>query len=220
MTRADKTPAELLAEGIAELGLEIDNTRQQAMLRYLELLERWNRAYNLTAVRELPEMVVRHLLDSLSISPYLTGQRILDVGTGAGLPGIPLALVHEEKTFVLLDSNGKKCRFVRQAVLELGLKNVEVVQSRVEHYRPDEPFDTIVTRAFAPLSDILARIGHLCHHGTRLLAMKSGEPEDEIAAAAVAPERLRRHRLHIPFSGVERSLLEITLEPHAGEPHG
>ena len=216
----DRSSADLLAAGISEMGLVIDAGKQRAMLRFLALLERWNRAYNLTAVKGIPAMVERHLLDSLSISPYIGGQRILDIGTGAGLPGIPLALVHGERNFVLLDSNGKKCRFVRQAVIELGLDNVEVAQTRLEHYRPPEGFDTLVARAFAPLSDILAKAGPLGRAGSRLLAMKRAGPEAEIEAAALAPEQVRRHALHIPFSGVERSLLEITLEPQAGEPHG
>jgi 16S rRNA (guanine527-N7)-methyltransferase len=127
-------------------------------------------------------MVTRHLLDSLAIRPYLAGPRVLDIGTGAGLPGIPLAVACPDISFTLLDANAKKTRFVTQAVAELGLKNVEVVQERAENYRPAEKFDTLVSRAFASIADMLAATRHLCAPRGRFLAMKGACPEEELAA--------------------------------------
>jgi 16S rRNA (guanine527-N7)-methyltransferase len=152
------------------------------LLEYVRLLARWNRAYNLTAVRDPADMISRHLLDSLVIVPYLTGRRIIDIGTGAGLPGIPLAIARPELAFTLLDANAKKTRFVTQAVGALGLKNVEVVQARAENYRPAQKFDTLVARAFASIADMLAGARHLCAADGRVLAMKGTYPEEEMAA--------------------------------------
>jgi 16S rRNA (guanine527-N7)-methyltransferase len=148
----------------------------------VRLLAKWNSAYNLTAVRDPLEMVTRHLLDSLVVAPHLYGARVLDVGTGPGLPGIPLAVARPELAFTLLDANAKKTRFVVQAVGELVLKNVEVVQSRVENYRPSRIFDTVVSRAFASIADMLAHARHLCAPGGRFLAMKGAYPEEELKA--------------------------------------
>ena len=134
-------------------GLSADQRAQLA--GYLELLVKWNRVYNLTAIKDPKQMVTHHLLDSLSISPYLHGDRLIDVGTGAGLPGIPLAITHRHKQFVLLDSNVKKTRFCRQAAAELGLDNVEVVHSRVEDYRPERLFSSVISRAYTSLSGMI-----------------------------------------------------------------
>jgi 16S rRNA (guanine527-N7)-methyltransferase len=174
---------ELLASGCRALGLVVAPQVQQKLLDYLALLVKWNQAYNLTAVRDPGEMVTRHLLDSLTVAPHLTGQRIIDVGTGAGLPGIPLSLLFPERQFVLLDSNGKKTRFLVQAKASLGLDNVTVVHSRVEEYRPSEPFDTVIARAFAALADILALCHHLLAPSGSILAMKGGASEAETVPA-------------------------------------
>lgn len=174
---------ERLVAGAQGLGLELAPATVERLLDYIALLVRWNQAYNLTAVRDPGEMVTRHLLDSLAVAPHLTGQRIIDVGTGAGLPGIPLAMVMPERQFVLLDSNGKKTRFLVQAKALLGLDNVTVVHSRVEAYRPEECFDTVITRAFAGLTDILALCQHLLADGGAVLAMKGGAAEAESVAA-------------------------------------
>lgn len=171
-----------LDQGLAALGLALPAPDRERLLAYVRLLAKWNSAYNLTAVRDPLGMVTRHLLDSLVIVPHLHGARVLDVGTGPGLPGIPLAVARPELAFTLLDANAKKTRFVVQAVGELALKNVEVVQSRVENYRPSRIFDTVVSRAFASIADMLAHARHLCAPGGRFLAMKGAYPEEELEA--------------------------------------
>jgi len=147
----------------------------------LALLNKWNRAYNLTAVRDPLAMIERHLIDSLALLPYLRGRRILDLGTGAGLPGIPLAICSPRRRFVLLDANNKKIRFVRQVVLELALENVQAVHQRVEAYQPPRPFDLILSRAFAPMGRMLQLADHLLGEGTTLLAMKGRFAAQELA---------------------------------------
>lgn len=176
------TPAQLrerLTSGCTALGLDLPPPSIDRLLDYIALLDKWNQAYNLTAVRDPGEMVTRHLLDSLAVAPHLTGQRIIDVGTGAGLPGIPLAILFPERQFVLLDSNGKKTRFLVQAKASLGLDNVTVIHSRVEEYRPEEPFDTVIARAFAALTDILSLCRHLVAKEGAVLAMKGDASEAE-----------------------------------------
>jgi len=151
-----------------------------ALARYIFELEKWNKAYNLTAVRDPREMVARHILDSLSAAPYLSGERILDAGTGAGLPGIPLALICPEQAFTLLDANGKKTRFVQHAVGELGLHNVFPVHARAEDYEPEQAFATVISRAFTSLTEFIARCGRQLEPGGRLVAMKGRLPEGEL----------------------------------------
>ena len=141
------TPQARLQAGLQALNLPLSATVQEQLLQFVQLLIKWNRVYNLTSVRKPDDIIVRHILDSLVVVPYLEAQRVLDVGTGAGLPGIPLSLACPDTQFVLLDSNNKKVRFVRQAVAELGLDNVTVEQTRVEDYRPGQPFDAVVSRA-------------------------------------------------------------------------
>ncbi|HET7674396.1 MAG TPA: 16S rRNA (guanine(527)-N(7))-methyltransferase RsmG [Gammaproteobacteria bacterium] len=164
--------AAVLATGLAALQLDLEPAQQAKLCAYLELLEKWNRAYNLTAVRHSVDMVNRHLVDSLSVLPFLRGSRILDLGTGAGLPGIPVAIARREVSVVLLDGNGKKTRFCTQAIAELGLGNVEVMHARVENYRPKELFDIVVCRAFGSLATFVNSAGRLLHAGGRLVAMK------------------------------------------------
>ncbi len=185
------TDRDRLAGGLRELGLSLGDAQQQALLDYRDLLVKWNRAYNLTAVRDPGEMIQRHLLDSLSVLAYLDDRDTLDVGTGAGLPGIPLAIARPDLRFVLLDSNGKKTRFVRHARRELGLSNVEVVNARVEQYR-NAP-SQIISRAFAALPDMLEVLAPLITDGSRVLAMKAAAADQELAGlpsgwrARVAP---------------------------------
>ena len=199
-----------LEAGLAALDLALEKSVQARLLAYLDLLARWNRSYNLTAVRKPRQMLVRHLFDSLVIRPYLAGERILDVGTGAGLPGIPLALACPGRSFTLLDSNGKKTRFVTQAVAELGLANVTVVQSRVEAYAVEAGFDTIVSRAYATLAEFAGGVAHLLAPGGQLLAMKGVYPVTELAQLAelATPFRLARNvELQVPGLEAERNLL-------------
>ncbi len=200
--------------------LDLPADEQARLLDYLRLLSKWNRVYNLTAVREPAEMVTRHLLDSLAVLPYLHGARVLDVGTGAGLPGIPLAIVSaerdRERRFVLLDSNSKKTRFVRQAVGELGLDNVQVVHARTEDFSPVSGggFDTVVSRAFASIADMLAGSGQHCAPGGVMLAMKGAQPRAELAALDARPDVRftvdQVVRLTVPGLDEERHLVQLS----------
>lgn len=164
--------AQELGEGIARLGLDIPVAAQQNMLKYLELLQRWNKVYNLTAIRQPDQMVTRHLLDSLAVLPQLWAGRWLDVGCGAGLPGLILAMARPDWKFTLLDSNSKKTSFVQQAIIELKLSNVDVCCARAEEWRPVEKFDGIISRAFAELADFIAATRHLLADGGRWIAMQ------------------------------------------------
>ena len=171
-----------LQQGLRDMGLELPPPAVEKLLDFLHLLEKWNKSYNLTAVRDPEQMVPRHLLDSLSVLPFLQGTRVLDIGSGAGLPGIPLALARPDLQFTLLDSNAKKTRFITQALHELGLKNVAVAQERVEKFHPATKFDTLIARAFASIPDMLAASRHLCAPHGRFLLMKGVFPREELAA--------------------------------------
>ena len=198
-----------LRRGLGALGLHLPDDRVDRLLAYVALLSRWNAAYNLTAVRDPAEMVSRHLLDSLAILPWVRGPRVLDVGTGPGLPGIPIGLADPTLQVTLLDANGKKVRFCRQAVMELGLGNVEVVQARAEAHRPAEGFATITARAVSDLPSLVAAVRHLLAADTALLAMKGALPEVEIATLRGAGLSVAPHRLRVPGIDAERHLVEI-----------
>lgn len=197
-----------LARGRAQLDVKLPAGAEDALLDFVTLLVKWNATYNLTAVRTPTDMVSKHLLDSLSVLPFLHEERIVDVATGAGLPGIPLALACPERQFVLLDSNGKKTRFVTHAVTALGLRNVEVVQSRAEDYRPVELFATVISRAFASLLDFMRLAGHLGAPHARFLAMKGQAPADELQALP-AGFRATVHPLTVPELEASRCVVEI-----------
>ncbi|MDR3503926.1 MAG: 16S rRNA (guanine(527)-N(7))-methyltransferase RsmG [Legionella sp.] len=167
----------LLEQGLKQFGLDAISA---PLLDYLFLLKKWNVAYNLTAVRDLESMVNKHLLDSLAIAPWLQGERIIDVGTGPGLPGIPLAIAQPEKSFVLLDSNGKKTRFLNEVKRQLDLKNLEIVQIRVENYHPAQGFDTVISRAFSSLAQMIHWTEHLVAKDGIWLAMKGRYPDAEL----------------------------------------
>ena len=173
-----------LEQGLRELALGVPANAQQKLLQYLHLIVKWNKHFNLSGITAIQEMVPLHLLDSLVISPYLEGERILDIGSGAGLPGIPLAIANPDKNFVLLDSNGKKTRFLFQVKVALELSNVEVIDARVDEYLSTADtgeFSLITCRAFSSLSSIVKMIEKPLASGTKLLAMKGVYPHDEIA---------------------------------------
>lgn len=173
-------PGELLEDGILELGLEERLGGDELLMEFVNELMNWNRVYNLTSVRKPTDIITRHILDSLSVLEHLRGRRILDIGTGAGLPGIPLAIACPERSFVLLDSSSKKLRFVQQTLGILELGNVELVNARIEEYQPDELFDTIICRAFSDLPEYYRHAARLCRPDGRLLAMKGVYPMTEI----------------------------------------
>jgi len=199
-----------LADGVARMGIELAADRIEPMVAYVLLLARWNRAFNLTGVHDPLEMVPKHLLDSLAVLPYVAGEAVLDLGSGPGLPGIPLALAMPRAVFHLLDSNGKKIRFLRQAVLELGLGNVRVIQARMESYLPAGKFATIVSRAVTSVPELSAAAGRLVARPGRLLAMKGRRPEDtELRGLAPPPGCPEVHRLEVPFLDAERHLVEV-----------
>lgn len=199
-----------LEAGLEKMRFALRADQRDRLICFLDLLHRWNGAYNLTAIREPSEMVSKHLLDSLSVIPYLFGDTVLDVGTGPGLPGIPLAVTTPERAFYLLDSNGKKTRFVRQVVMELGLSNVTVIQARMESYLPERKFATIISRAVTSVPDLLAAAESLLARPGRLVAMKGQRPEDdELRVLEPSPVSLKIHRIEVPFLDGERHLIDV-----------
>ncbi|EAR62563.1 16S rRNA (guanine(527)-N(7))-methyltransferase RsmG [Neptuniibacter caesariensis] len=197
-----------LKQGISQLGLALSEHQIDQLIRYLNLLIKWNKAYNLTAVRNPMEMIDRHLIDSLSVVPFIEGKRIIDVGSGPGLPGIPLAICYPELPVTTLDSNGKKTRFQLQVKGELGLNNLTVVNERVENCN-FEPFDQVISRAFASLEDMINWTQQLCHQEGVFLAMKGLYPEEELSALPDGYELKICHRLNIPGTEGERHLLVL-----------
>ncbi|WP_349496700.1 16S rRNA (guanine(527)-N(7))-methyltransferase RsmG [Sideroxydans sp. CL21] len=202
------TLAQELATGLRQMGLEVTPEQQQKLLDYLALLHKWNGVYNLSAIRNPEQMVSNHLLDSLAVMPYLWPQHWLDVGCGAGLPGLILAVVRPEWSFTLLDSNSKKTGFVQQAVIELGLHNVEVRCERVERWQVEQKFDGIISRAFAEAADFVRLTRHLLAEGGHWAAMK-GVPEQELARipADILVEKVIT--LQIPGLEAARSLVVL-----------
>lgn len=200
---------EILSAGLRDLSQSLSPAQQQQLLDYVQLLEKWNRSFNLTALREPEEMVTYHLLDSLSVLPHLPGNSVLDVGSGAGLPGIPLAIARPDKSFVLLDSNGKKTRFMQQAVYELGLANVTIARARIEQYRPERAFDTVISRAFSSLADFVLSCQGVCslYEDACLLAMKGRQPAAELEELEKIGYGGEVHRLSVPGIPAERHLV-------------
>ena len=173
---------ELLAAGARHFNLALDSAEVEALLRLADELQTANAQFNLTAIRDRPGILRKHLLDSLSLQPFLRGLRIADVGTGAGFPGLPLAIANPQRRFSLIEATGKKARFVAQTARSLACVNVEVVHARAENYRPAKPFDTVVARALSSLADFVVHAGHLCAPDGRMLAMKGKRPVEELAA--------------------------------------
>jgi len=206
-----ESPAERLQAGLEQLGCRLQPAQTGALLQYLELLQRWNRAYNLTAITEPSEMVVRHLLDSLSVSPFIAGGRLLDAGTGAGLPGVPLAIARPDLDVTLLDSGGKKVRFLNHVKRTLDLHNARPVQARLEDYAAPTPFDTIISRAFSSLADFVQAARRLASPATRLCAMKGRFPEAELGSLPDRVRLLSVEELSVPGLQEHRHLVIMCL---------
>lgn len=201
---------QLIEHGLSSLHIGGEPGLAAQLLEYLDLLAKWNRTYNLTAVREPEEMVTRHLMDSLAILPFIGTDRVLDVGTGAGLPGLVLAMASPGRSFVLLDSAGKKTRFVEHAAGRLGLTNVEVVKARAEEHKDEEGFGAVVSRALAPVADFVRVAGHLARGDGRLLAMKGAFPDTELEHLPAAWQIHAIHKLSVPGLLGRRHLLELS----------
>jgi 16S rRNA (guanine527-N7)-methyltransferase len=213
---ADAVVEEQLLVGARALGVELSPVQARALLRLLAELAQWNRAYNLTAVTEPAAMLTHHLLDSLAASPDLRGQSIADVGTGAGFPGLPLAIVHPARRFTLIDSVAKKIRFVAHCARLLGLSNVTAMHARAETLAAAGPFDTVIARACAALPRLLAIVAPLCGPGTRLVALKGRYPADEIAALPPDWVLESSRAVVVPGLDAERHVLTLIRQPPGG----
>ena len=190
--------AELLLTAAADIGIDLSDHQTTQLLSYLDLLEKWNNAYNLTAARSRSEMLSRHLIESLAISPFISGKQVVDVGSGAGLPGIPLAIANPAVHYTLLDSNGKKSRFLLEVKRALMLANVEVETVRVESWLPTKRFDSVVTRAFADLATTLVRVDHVLSDQGMVYAMKTEQAQHEIDALPDATRQVTAQNINVP----------------------
>ncbi|MGF6423654.1 16S rRNA (guanine527-N7)-methyltransferase [Lelliottia sp. 489] len=198
-----------LSRLLDEAGISLTDHQKNQLVAYVDMLNKWNKAYNLTSVRDPNEMLIRHILDSIVVAPYLQGERFIDVGTGPGLPGIPLSIVRPECQFTLLDSLGKRVRFLRQVQHELKINNIEPVQSRVEAFPSEPPFDGVISRAFASLNDMVSWCNHLPAQEGRFYALKGLVPEDEIAQLPVGYVVESIVKLQVPQLDGERHLVII-----------
>ncbi len=198
-----------LIEGAAAFGIRLEAGQAASLLRLVAELAEWNRRFNLTAITEPADMVRKHLLDSLSVWPWLRGKRIADVGTGAGFPGLPLAVIDPGRQYTLIEATGKKARFVQYAAEMLGLGNVEVVRARAETWRAPEPFDCVVARALGQLADFIGVAGHLCARDGRLLAMKGRRPDAEMAGLQAGWKVVAVHEVRIPGLAAARCIVEL-----------
>jgi 16S rRNA (guanine527-N7)-methyltransferase len=198
-----------LANGAQQLGIALTDEQSDRLLTLLSELQDWNSRFNLTAIRDPVDVVVKHLLDSLSVFPYLRGRTAADVGSGAGFPGLPLAIVSPERQFALIEATTKKAKFLEHVVARLGLTNVAVINSRAERYRPPTRFDCVLARALGNLSEFVRVAGHLCAPRGRLLAMKGKAPKAEIDDLPQGWHLAALHRLRIPGLEAERHLVEL-----------
>lgn len=204
------TLSEQLVELLNETELSVSTEQINLLIQYVELLHKWNKAYNLTSVRNPSDMVVKHLMDSLMVGEVLQGNNFIDVGTGPGLPGIPLAILFPERNFVLLDSLGKRITFLRQVVFQLKLANVIPVKSRVEEYHPEVPFDGVLSRAFSSLTDMVSWCQHLISSEKgRFFALKGQYPSDEVSQLPDNIELVKSYKIHVPQLEGERHVLEL-----------
>lgn len=204
-----KSCSKLLDDGLTELELSVDNNQKQLLLSYIALLVKWNKAFNLTAIRDPEAMIVRHLLDSLSVSAHLHGINIIDVGTGPGIPGIPLAIIFPKRRFTLMDSNGKKVRFMNQVKMSLGIENVFPVQHRVESFQPKEAFDSVISRAFTSLKQMVEMTEHLVSDIGLMQAMKGIYPEPEQQPLPEQWQIEKVIKLKVPKLEEQRHLVNI-----------
>ena len=194
---------------LTQAEIQLTDLQKDQLIQLVQLLNKWNKAYNLTSVRDPQEMLVKHILDSIVVSPYLQGDRFIDVGTGSGLPGLPLAIINPTKQFVLLDSLGKRISFIRNAVRELGLTNVEPVLSRVEEYQSEQKFDGVLSRAFASLKDMTDWCHHLPKQDGYFYALKGIYHEDEVQELDKKFEVKDVITLHVPELVGERHLIDL-----------
>ena len=197
----------LLKKALQENNLSLNDRAQQQLIHYLELLQTWNRTFNLTTITDPRDMVYLHLIDSLMVQPFLHGSRMLDVGSGAGLPGIPLAIANPEQTWVLLDKNNKKTRFMTQAIAELGLSNAEAVQTRCEDFHPTHCFDSILSRAFGTIRLFVESTTHLLCEQGRFIAMKGKYPQDELSDLPTNTVLQKSEKLDIKGINAERHII-------------
>lgn len=217
MTQTKQALGDRLSRGLEAINLSLDEQQHQQLLAYLQLFDKWNRAYNLSSVRNIDDMLSRHMLDSLSIHPYFLAKNCLDVGSGGGLPGIPLAISYPDRQFTLLDSNGKKTRFLFQVANELGLKNVTVEQCRVEEKPVPPYFDGIVSRAFSTIDAMLHGSAQLLAEGGLVYAMKGRYPAEELAAVSELKGKTgmaqfeieNTHQLNVPGTDGDRHLIVL-----------
>ncbi|AWL13445.1 16S rRNA (guanine(527)-N(7))-methyltransferase [Saliniradius amylolyticus] len=209
MINVDSQLLDRLDPLIAQTDLAVSAAQREQLTRLVQLMDKWNKAYNLTSVRNPEDMLVRHIMDSIVVAPHVKGRRVIDVGTGPGLPGLPLAIMLPEVEFVLLDSLGKRIRFIRQTAYELGLKNITPVQSRVEQYQPELPLDAVLSRAFASLKDMLHWCQHLVDSKGVFLALKGLYPEEEVAQLPTGFTVHKAQALSVPGLDAQRHLLEI-----------
>ena len=198
-----------LDAGLGSMGLDLAADRRAALIAFLRLLHRWNRVYNLSGVRDPDAMVARHLLDSLAVLPYLYGERLLDIGSGAGIPGMVLALADPDREWVLLDRSLKKIRFLRQVLIELEPGRVEIVHARAEDYRPEQAFATVISRAVGSLDRLVRLAMPVSRHDGRILAMKGSYPAAEIEALGSGVPEAQVHRLEVPALTAPRHLVVI-----------
>jgi len=198
-----------LSRLLEQAGISLTDHQKNQLVAYVDMLNKWNKAYNLTSVRDPNEMLIRHILDSIVVAPHLRGERFIDVGTGPGLPGIPLSIVRPECHFTLLDSLGKRVRFLRQVQHELKLENIEPVQSRVEAFPSEPPFDGVISRAFASLNDMVSWCKQLPAQDGRFYALKGLVPDDEIAQLPAGYSVESIAKLQVPQLDGERHLVVI-----------
>jgi 16S rRNA (guanine527-N7)-methyltransferase len=206
----------LLHNGLNELGQMYPREVESQFIRFIELMHQQNRIYNLTSIRDLDTMVSRHLLDSLSIAPYIKSKNVLDVGTGAGLPGIPLAVALSDCRFVLIDNNPKKIKFLQQVVYQLRLKNVQIIHSNIEVYLPDADklYNTIICRSFGIFPDFLTQIQAVLAPNAQILAMKGVYPQTELEQIKTPFKLIQTHPLKVPYLNAERHVIEVVFESH------